>query len=39
MAVICYAFHLTPAEYRALTVAEHGAFTRLLKELEKRNRG
>jgi len=36
MATICYAYRLTPDEYRALTVDEEAAFVWLLKELKKR---
>jgi len=35
MAQICYAFHLGPAEYRALTLEEHAALVDLLKQLGK----
>lgn len=35
MATICLAYGLTPAEYKALTVAEHRAFRALLKEINK----
>lgn len=35
MATVCYAYGLTPDQYRRLTVAEHRAFLGLLKELEK----
>ena len=36
MATICLAYGLTPTEYYQLTVAEHGAFYALLKEIEKK---
>ena len=35
MAALCLAYHLTPAEYRALTVEEQRAMTQVLKDLNK----
>lgn len=35
MATVCYAFRLTPDEYRRLTLEEHRAFLALLKEVGK----
>lgn len=32
MAAVCLAFHMTPSEYRSLTVAEHAALVEALKE-------
>lgn len=40
MAALCYAYNLTPREYRTLTLEEHAALVRLLKKLkEQRDRG
>lgn len=36
MAAVCYAFGLTPADYRSLTLAEHDAFHWFLKQLGKK---
>lgn len=36
MATVCYAYGLSPAEYRALTIDEDAAFCWLLKELKKK---
>lgn len=36
MASVCFAFGLTPDEYRELTIAEHRAFCDLLAELDKK---
>lgn len=36
MAAVCYAFGLTPAGYRSLTLAEHDALQWFLKRLAKK---
>jgi len=36
MAAVCYAFRLTPTEYRALTLEEHAAFVSFLRQAEGR---
>lgn len=37
MATICLAYGLRPKDYWQLTIAEHEAMRRLLKELEKKS--
>jgi hypothetical protein len=39
MARVCYAFGLTPADYRSLTLAEHDALQWLLKQVTKKGGG
>lgn len=38
MAAVCYAYRLTPDEYRALTLEDHAAFVGLLRDLERERR-